>query len=151
MNDLVIKMNGVRHFASGGVQRAATNVACMIASPAIRPEMPADPVEEETTMLKTISAALVAVSVLAAPALAGAPGKTAQAPVNKTAQAPVNKTAQAPVIKAEGKSKALNANARMDRHHKHYRHHRHHKHIGLHKTHAKHIAVKHVTPAAKRS
>jgi hypothetical protein len=45
----------------------------------------------------------------------------------------------------------LNANARMGSHHKHYRHHRHHKHIGLHKTHAKHIAVKHVTPAAKRS
>jgi hypothetical protein len=99
--------------------------------------------QEETTMLKTISAALVAISVLAAPALAGTPGKTAQAPVNKTTQAPV--------IKADGKSKALNANARMDRHHKHYRHHRHHKHIGMHKTHAKHIAVKHVTPAAKRS
>ena len=100
-------------------------------------------------MLKTISAALVAISVLAAPALAGTPGKTARAPVNKTMQTPA--------IKAEhGKSKvlnakALNANARMDRHHKHYRHHRHHKHIGLHKTHAKHIAVKHVTPAAKRS
>jgi hypothetical protein len=98
---------------------------------------------QETTMLKTISAALVAVSVLAAPALAGTPGKTAQAPVNKTTQAPV--------IKADGKSKALNANARMGSHHKHYRHHRHYKHIGLHKTHAKHIAVKHVTPAAKRS
>ena len=95
-------------------------------------------------MLKTISAALVAVSVLAAPALAGTPGKTAQAPVNKTTQAPVVKAEQ-------GKAKMLNANARMDRHHKHYRHHRHHKHIGLHKTHAKHIAVKHVTPAAKRS
>ena len=94
-------------------------------------------------MLKTISAALVAVSILVAPALAGSSGKTAQAPVIKTTQAPV--------IKAEGKSKALNANARMDRHHKHYRHHRSHKHIGLHKTHAKHIAVKHVTPAAKRS
>ena len=91
-------------------------------------------------MLKTISAALVAVSVLAAPALAGTPSKTAQAPVNKITQAPV--------IKAE--SKVLNANARMG-HHKHYRHHRHHKHIGLHKTHAKHIAVKHVTPAEKRS
>ena len=104
-------------------------------------------------MLKTISAALVAVSVLAAPALAGAPGKTAQAPVNKTTtQAPVNKTTQAPVIKAESKSKALNANARMGGHHKHYRHYRHHQHIGLHKTHAKsHIAVKHVTPTAKRS
>ena len=95
-------------------------------------------------MLKTISAALIAVSVLAAPAFAGTPGKTVQAPVNKITQAPVVKVEQ-------GKAKLLNANARMGRHHKHYRHHRHHKHIGLHKTHAKHIAVKHVTPAAKRS
>jgi len=104
-------------------------------------------------MLKTISAALVAVSVLAAPALAGTPGKTAQAPVNKTTQAPSNKAAQAPVIKAEpGKTKALNANAKMGRHHKHYRHHRQHKQMGMHKTHAKpHVAVKHVTPTAKRS
>ena len=94
-------------------------------------------------MLKTISAALVAVSVLAAPALAGTPGKTAQTPVTKTAQAPV--------VKAEpGKARLLNANARMDNHHKHYRHHRHHKHIGMHKTHAKHIAIKHVTSSAKR-
>jgi hypothetical protein len=92
--------------------------------------------EKETTMLKTISAALVAVSVLAAPALAGTPGKTTQAPVNKTAQAPA--------IKAEqDKTKALKANARMGRDHKH---------IGPHKTHAKpHAAVKHVKPAAKRS
>ena len=91
-------------------------------------------------MLKTISAALVAVSVLAAPALAGTPGKIAPTHVNKVTQAPV--------VKAEpGKAKLLNANARMDRHHKHYRH---HKHIGLHKTHAKHIAIKHVTPSAKR-
>jgi hypothetical protein len=99
---------------------------------------------EDTTMLKTISAALVAVSVLAAPALAATPGKTAQAPVNKTTQAPA--------IKAEqGKAKALNANAGMGRHHKNYRHHRHYKQMGLHKAHAKHIAVKHVTPTAKRS
>ena len=96
-------------------------------------------------MFKTITAALVAVSVFAAPALAGTPGKTAQAPVNKTAQAPAVKAEQ-------GKAKVLNANARMDGHHKHYRHHRHHKHVGLHKTHAKQIAaVKHVTSAAKRS
>jgi len=94
-------------------------------------------------MLKTISAALVAVSVLAAPALAGTPGKTAQAPVNKVTQAPVVKA------QPSKKTKLLNANARMG-HHKHYRHHRHHKHIGLHKVHAKHIAIKHVTPAAKR-
>ena len=88
-------------------------------------------------MFKTISAALVAVSVLAAPALAGTPGKTFHAPAVKAEQ---------------GNAKVLNANARMGRHHKHYRHHRHHKHIGLHKMHAKpHIAVKHMTPAARRS
>ena len=94
-------------------------------------------------MLKTISAALVAVSVLAASAFAGTPGKAAQAPVSKITQAPVVKAEQ-------GKAKLLNANAKIGRHHKHYRHHRHHKHIGLHKTHAKHIAIKHVTPSAKR-
>ena len=94
-------------------------------------------------MLKTISAALVAVSVLAAPAQAGMPGKTTQTHVNKITQAPVANA-------QHGKAKLLNANAGMGRHHKHYRHHRHHKHIGLHKTHAKHIAIKHVTPSAKR-
>ena len=94
---------------------------------------------------------LVAVASSLAVLTAAERPQTAQAPANKTVQAPVNKTTPAPVIKAEGKSKALNANARMGGHHKHYRHHRHHKHIGLHKTHAKHIAVKHVTPAAKRS
>jgi len=102
-------------------------------------------------MLKTISAALLAVSVIAAPALAAAPGKTAQAPATKTTQAPVNKTAQAPVIKADqAKSKVLNANARMG-HHKHYRHYRHHKHMGMLKTHVTpKVATKHVTPSAKR-
>ena len=94
-------------------------------------------------MLKAISAALVAVSVLAAPALAGTPGKTVQTPVNKVTQAPVANAPQA-------KAKLLNANAKVGVHHKHYRHHRHHKHIGLHKAHAKHIAIKHVTPSAKR-
>ena len=37
-------------------------------------------------MLKTISAALLAVSVLAAPALAAGQGKTTQAPVTKAVQ-----------------------------------------------------------------
>ncbi len=89
--------------------------------------------EEETVMLKTFSAALVAVSVLAAPVFAGTAGKTAQAPVNKTTQAPVAKAEQ-------GKSKALNA--------KHYRHHTHKKQVGLSK---KRAAVKPAVPAAKRS
>jgi hypothetical protein len=92
--------------------------------------------EEETTMFKTISAALLAVSVLAAPALAASPVKTTQAPV----------------IKAEpAKSKFFNANARMGRHHtKHLRHHRHHKHIGMLKTHGTpKVAIKHVSHAKR--
>ena len=90
-------------------------------------------------MFKPISVALVAVSLLVAPAIAGTAGKTAQAPVNKIAQAPVAKAEQ-------GKAKLTKANARMDRHH-----HRHHKQTGLRKAPAKHIAVKHITPSAKRS
>ena len=99
-------------------------------------------------MLKTISAALLAVSVLAAPALAAAPGKTAQAPVVKTEKA---------------KTGVLNANAKMGHHHrKHVRHHRSHKHIGalkiqkfskasMHKKHQLSKAtIKHVAPATKR-
>lgn len=103
-----------------------------------------DPLKEETTMLKTISAAFVAVAVLAAPALA-APAKVIKAPVTKSVQAPV--------IKADTtKAKFLNANAHMGRHHhQHVRHHRHHKHMGMLKTHAApKLAVKHVTPAPKR-
>ena len=95
-------------------------------------------------MFKTISAALLAVSVLAAPALA--------ATADKTAQAPVTRTTAAPVIKAEqSKSKLLNANARMGRHHhKHYAYHRHHKHMGAFRTHASpKVAIKHVTPAKR--
>lgn len=90
-------------------------------------------------MFKTISAALLAVSVLAAPALAASPGKTTHAPAVK-------------VIKAEpSKSKFFNANARMGRHHhKHLRHHRHHKHMGMLKTHgAPKLAIKHGSHAKR--
>ena len=72
-------------------------------------------------MLKTISAALLAATVLAAPALA-ATGKNDEARVIKST----------PV-----KASVLNANAKMGRHHHaHYRHysHRHHKHVGAVKT-----------------
>jgi Ni/Co efflux regulator RcnB len=97
-------------------------------------------------MLKTISAALLAMSVIAAPALAGQTGKTFghTAPVIKSEQLP---------------SKVRNANAKMGRdHHKHYRHHRHHKHMGLLKVKSpKHVsnhirgkvAIKHVAPAKR--
>jgi hypothetical protein len=94
-------------------------------------------------MLKTISAALLAVSVLAAPALAANPGKTTTAPVTKTTTAPVIKADQA-------KSKLLNANARMGHHHKHFRHHGYHKHMGMLKTHAApKLAVKHIAPVKR--
>jgi hypothetical protein len=98
---------------------------------------PAIPLKEETTMLKTISAALLAISVLAVPALAAGTGKTAPAPVIKAVQV---------------KTSVLNANARMGHdHHKHFRHHRFHKHIGALRTHqfAK-VTIKHVVPATKR-
>ncbi|MCP4621156.1 MAG: hypothetical protein GY844_32525 [Bradyrhizobium sp.] len=67
-------------------------------------------------MLKTISAALLAVSVLAAPAFATP-----------------YKTTHAPVIKASPFSaKVLNANARWGGHHHHHHrshfHHHHHQH-----------------------
>jgi len=85
------------------------------------------------TMLKTISAALLAVSVIAAPALAANPGKTVQPPAAKTAD---KTAAQAPAIKGgEVKTGALNANAKMNHQH-HYRYH-HHKKITALKSHTK--------------
>ena len=104
-------------------------------------------------MFRTISAALLAVSVIAAPVFAVTADKKMPAPVTKTTAAPVAKTTTAPVIKAEpAKSKALNANAKMSRHHhKHVRHYRHHSKMAVHKTHVSpKVATKHVTPAAKR-
>lgn len=101
------------------------------------------PLKEETLMLKTISAALLAVSVLAAPAFAATSAKTAPAPVIKAEQVKQ--------VKPQAKSNPLNANARMGRHHSHVRHHRFHKRIGALKPHQfSKVTVKHVTPAVKR-
>jgi len=96
-------------------------------------------------MLKTISAALLAVSVLAAPALAATPGKTTHAPVIKSEQVKPN---------------VLNANARMGRHHhRHYSHRHVHKHMGALKTHRvsklnthqlSKATIKRVAPATNR-
>ncbi len=89
-------------------------------------------------MLKTISAALLAVSVLAAPALAAGTDKTAQAPVTKSVQT---------------KASVVNSNAKMGRHQvRHASHHRFHKKMATHKMHrSSKIAAKHVTHPAKRS
>ncbi len=64
-------------------------------------------------MIKTISAALLAVSVLAAPAMAAGTAKTRAAPAIKSVQV---------------KSSVLNANARMGRHHHRHSRHHHHRH-----------------------
>jgi hypothetical protein len=149
----VIEMNEVRRRASGWVQGALAKFVCMISEPGHLTGHSRDPLKEETTMLKTISAALLAVSVIAAPALAATVDKVTPAPVTKTTQAPVARTTTAPVIKTgQSKSKLLNANARMGRHHhQRYAHHRHHKHMAVHKTHVTpKVATKHVTPAPKR-
>jgi hypothetical protein len=100
---------------------------------------PVIPLMQETTMLKAISAALLAVSVLAAPALAANPGKAAQATEIKTA----------PLKQA--KSTTLNANAKMVRHHRHFRHHRLHQQIGARKMHhhASKLTSKHMRPTTK--
>ena len=91
-------------------------------------------------MLKTLSAALLAVSVLAAPAFAASQTKTALAPVIKAEQV------------KQIKPSVLNANARMGRHHvRHASHHRFHKHVGAIKTHTfSKVSAKHITPAVKR-
>jgi len=97
---------------------------------------------KEDIMLKTISAALLAVSVLAAPALAASTEKTAQAPAIKSAQ--TNKPTQV-------KKNALNANAKMGRHHvRHASHHRGHKKVMTHKVHkSPKVAAKRLTSPAK--
>jgi Ni/Co efflux regulator RcnB len=95
-------------------------------------------------MLKTISAALLAVSVLAAPVMAAGSDKTTQAPAAKAAQAK-------PKADAQVKPNALNANAKMGRHHvKHVRHHRAPKKMSAVKAHHfSKATIKHA-PATKR-
>jgi len=82
--------------------------------------------KRRTTMFKTISAALLAASVLAAPAFAA---------TTKT-QAPAMKSTQTKATPA--KQGALNANAKMSKHHaKHVRHHTRHNKTAAHRTHSK--------------
>jgi hypothetical protein len=69
-------------------------------------------------MLKTISAALLAVSVLAAPAMA-ATAKITHTSTHVSTRVPAVKSAHL-------KASVLNAHAHMGRHH-HYRHFRHHR------------------------
>ena len=90
-------------------------------------------------MLKTISAALLAVTVLAAPALAASTVKAVQAPVTKSVTV---------------KKDPLNANARMGhhhvQHHRHYAHHRSHKKMAAKFHKSLKVSAKPVTHPAKR-
>src|ERR1700742_1421912 len=135
-------MNASRGPASGWVQRATRKVTPTIEETGHPAGPLRDPFREELSMLKTISAALLAVSVLAAPAIAAS-----------TAKAPVTKSATVTTVKKN----PLNANAKMGhghhhmRHHKHYRAHkmhRSHKMVKLHKT--QKLSAKHVSHPAKR-
>lgn len=91
-------------------------------------------------MLKTISAAVLAVSVLAAPAFAANTDKTAQAPATKSAT--VTPSAQV-------KKNPLNANAKTGRHH-HVQHHRSHKKMAAKVHKSLKVSAKPVTHPAKR-
>jgi hypothetical protein len=85
-------------------------------------------------MFKTISAALVAASVIAAPAFAATSTRTAHS---------------APITKAEHvKSRVLNANAMMRHHHVHHYHHHYRHHTAI-KAPAK-IGFKHSAGGIKR-
>ena len=87
MTEIVIQMNEVRHLTSGCVQCRLPNVVSMIDEPGYSAGDLEIPIEQETTMLKTISAALLAASVFAAPVLAAESTRTtANAPVVKTTQ-----------------------------------------------------------------
>jgi hypothetical protein len=142
-----MKMNERRRGISGEVQRAAPRLANMIDG--VRPKWaaaPRSPEVEEITMLKTISAALLAASMIAAPALAA--GSTnarnqAHKATQTQAQAPAGKTGHAQIGAkvTRTKSNRLNANAKMIPHHRHKR-------VSLHRSHPK-VSLRHV--GTKRS
>ena len=94
-------------------------------------------------MLKTISAALLAVSVLAAPVMAASTAKIAQAPATKSA-----------TVTTQVKKDPLNASAKMGkRHHRHHTAHKHHRThkkmaVGVHKS--LKVSAKPVKHPAKR-
>lgn len=113
-----MQMNEVHQRDSEWVQRAAIRFTDMIDEPGHPTGNLVIPLED-TTMLKTICAALLAASVLAvAPAMAHGPGRAAHAP-------DIGVVHVAPGV--------LDANAWMGRHHhRHFRHHYRHHHRHFH-------------------
>jgi hypothetical protein len=97
-------------------------------------------------MLKAISAALLAASIIAAPAFAAGSGKNLQSPTMKTAQL---KTTDA---NAKPQTKPASVHSKKDKHHvKHVRNHRSQQRTGALKTHRlSKVSIKHTAPIAKR-
>lgn len=110
-------------------------------------------------MIKTLSAALLAVSMLAAPALAAG---TETAPIAKPAATAAKVTAKAlPTdaraavsVKPQAKTNPLDAKAHLVRHHRRHirHHHRFHQRIGsapgIH--HVAKVTIRHAAPASRR-
>ncbi len=143
----VIQMNEVRRRASGRVQRRTTRVACMIDEPGHPTGRLAIPGRGDT-MLKTISAALLAISVIAAPAMAAGTVKTAPAPMPRPPPAaPVGKDRPGfrdqRVLNAKPGWAGIITAATVSPPSSH--HHRFHKHVGANKPHQfSKVTVKHV-------
>jgi hypothetical protein len=133
-----MEMNGVWPGTSGSIQCAANRLLGMIEQPGLSGQLKIF-IEQEMTMLKTISAALLATSLIAAPAFA-AGAKNTTTPTAPTTQSAVDaktdatttstKTTAKTSAATTTKSKALNANARMGKHHK-----KHISHLRRHKQH----------------
>jgi hypothetical protein len=149
-DDDVIIMNESQRCASDPVQRASTKFISMIDQTGHSDRSTSRSKQlKETTMLKKISAALIAASMFAAPAMAASTVKTETAPITKSV---------APAAKLQVKPSVRNANARMGRHHhRHYSHHRSHKTVSAYKVNkvsktnnVSKVTVKPVGPAIKR-
>ena len=155
-----MEMNAVWLGASGGIQCAGNRLLGMIEQPGLSGQLKIF-IEQEMTMLKTISAALLATSLIAVPAFAAGAKNTTTPTAQTQSTADVkagDKTGTTTTAKAGAttstKSKAMNSNARMGKHHKkhisHLRHHKQHKVAALKTgTHAKVQAKAPVKTSAK--
>jgi hypothetical protein len=103
-------------------------------------------------MLKKVSAALIAVSLLAAPAMAAGTKKSDTAAPATTQTAPAAKTDVKTDVKADVvKPSVRKASVKTSRHHRHYAHYRSHKKMSAGKTNkVSKATIKPVTPATKR-
>ena len=157
-------MNEVRLCVSERVQCGTLKVASMIDEPGEAGT--SDPANlKEMTMLKTISAALIATSLIAAPALAANSDTTTGTANTITQSQPTADTTAPKAAKVTStKSKKLHTSAKTSRHHtKKISMHKTHKlsmhklgthKLSMHKTHAKvasKVSTKPIVHATKRS